>query len=168
MFTYTPNKFSHYRQPTNAEWRLQWDKTLSNQPHSNGNLICIEYFNDDDYNKKFNKIALKQYAVPTIFAENINENVVVDEFSHVCCGIDNAVNMSTKIEQLEAEIEDLRTRCAAIDDEKSEQINILIVEQNALKEQLNEREILNDHFSRFALDRPNDQKVRFSTLYYNL
>lgn len=55
------------RQPNDYDWREKFNAALLGQRCTGGNLICFEHFEKKDLETKNGKIALRKYAVPTVF-----------------------------------------------------------------------------------------------------
>lgn len=62
-------KFST-RTPTIQEWHRLWDAAIKQEKQTNGNLVCVKHFHENDYVVKNGRFILNKNAVPSIFPVN--------------------------------------------------------------------------------------------------
>lgn len=140
---------------------------MANQAQTNGNLICIEHFNSNDFVVKSSKFYLDKSAVPSIFPNHTDKSNV-DEIA-VCIEPESETGICKECQILKSEISTLNDRYAAIEEEKlsvedtlkltiesqEEEIQRIRAKLAALNEQLNKSD-----FVRYALNDSVDPKVK--------
>lgn len=158
--------------PIEIELRKKWDEALANQIHTNGNLICINHFREEDYVCKYNKFTLKKNAIPSIFAPpKTFDSTDIASSNLVYCDVE--IENQPDLETIRQTLQDKLSAAQCHHDEieqkmirdrilleqtiqfQEEKIKTLSEELDALKNQLNMSDL-----ARFALsDHSNDAKV---------
>lgn len=169
------------RAPTTIDWRYKWDNALIGQRCTNGNLICIEHFRDEDLSAKNGKFSLKKDAVPTIFLTS-QEEIITD------CTTDEIVATEESLANTVDEVDPLLCTSCSVSEERIKLLETQLVDikilneamQQKMNSQNNEIEILTSELSKlnaifsssklahFCLNSNQTEKVLFfKCIFYN-
>lgn len=143
------------------DWLEQWNKALEKVQCTNGNLVCINHFEEGSYEIKSKKYSLKKFTVPTVFTETINTIQVLEDQAIECQS--TKISECSKCADAEKEVQFLRQCLAGMESEKEaiehnlkmsidtqlEQIKTL-TEKVRLLEEVNAK--FQTDFARFIID----------------
>lgn len=120
-----------------------WTNAIENQTHTSGNLVCINHFQENDYEIKYNKYHLKKNAVPKIFeiSTNINDSIVAPEVTIQNQNSQKVQSQCMECLNLEKEIQILRKYVASLESQNEttlEELKSSTEMQQKLAQQLNE------------------------------